>query len=554
MSSSLESFDKAFAKIPEVLNRFGYKSLRPGQEGPINSVLLGLDTIAIMPTGGGKTLLAALPTVAMDWKTVVFSPLVALMRDQVQSMNKLGIKAACINSSQTEAQNYMSLKDWSEDRLQMLYVAPERITNEQFMRAMESTKFSLVVVDEAHTVSSWSASFRPSYVNIGKFIEKFNPDVVLAMTATATNEILNDIKRILHIEDAKLCRYYVPRTNLNLSSSVTTDDELPAQVLRRVRQVEGSVIVYCQTVKLVAELTSYLASMGESVTFYHGQITNQHEKSINMDAFMSGRARICVATNAFGMGIDKPDIEAIIHTGPPNSIEAVSQEVGRAARDGRKAFCHMFITDNGLAMQEHLFRSSNPTGSSIRKAYEILEERADQDGIAKVRNKDVIELTGDDSAGGALNFLQTLGCVERIKSSSKVYTIGDSLCDLDVVPKRLQDVVEAVREYGTQNTDQSGHVTYSIDLAFLVSKVHKSEATVKSKLNELHKENIFNVTKPFTGLATKLIRKPTFEDVVTAESRRSSEWKKIQEVREYAYLPDDKKQQYITDYFELNNQ
>lgn len=553
MNLSLENFDKAFNKIPEILDRFGYKSLRPGQEGPINSILLGLDTIAIMPTGGGKTLLAALPTVAMDWKTLVFSPLVALMRDQVQSMNRLGIKTACINSSQNDTQNYIALKDWSEGRIQMLYVAPERLSNEQFLRAVTTEKASFVVVDEAHTVSTESANFRPSYVNIGKFIEKFNPDVVLAMTATATNEILNDIKRILGIQDAKLCRYYVPRTNLKLSSSKVTDAELNKSVLEKVRSVSGSVIVYCQTVKMVATITSYLASMGESVTFYHGQITSQHEKSINMDSFMSGRSRICVATNAFGMGIDKPDIEAVIHTGPPSSIEAVSQEVGRAARDGRDAICHMFVTPSGLSIQEFLFNGSNPTGEAVRKTYKFVEQRANADGIAYVKTQDIVEATGEPSAGGALNFLQTLGCVERFKIQTKIYTIGDYLLNLDDISKRLQDVVSVVREYGTLVSESPDMNTYSIDLAFLVSKVGKTETTIKSKLNELHKENIFNVTKPFNGFGTKILRKPTSEEIQSAEDRRQSEWKKIEEVREYIRIPDKDKQTYITNYFELNN-
>lgn len=552
MKHDLTKFVEAQSKIPSILQQFGYSALRPGQEAPISSVMLGQDTIAILATGGGKTLLAALPTVAMEWRTIMFSPLVSLMRDQFQNMNRLGVRAACINSSQTDSQNYLALRDWSEGRIQILYVAPERMNNIQFEQAMQAVKPDLVVVDEAHCISSWSDNFRPSYARIGDFVEKYNPEVVLAMTATATQEVFNDIKRVLRIEGATLCRYYTPRTNLKLSSSKVSSQELYSAILKKCREVTGSVIVYCQTVKEVAEVTSYLDQQGESVTFYHGQISNNADKAMNMDSFMSGRARICVATNAFGMGIDKPDIEAIIHNGSPSSIEAVSQETGRAARDGRNAICHMFVTDKGHFMQEFLFNGGNPTGDSVRKAYNYVKERASSDGVAYVKTADLEAGLGDASAGGALNYLSNRKCVERFKPEIKMYTIGDKQMSLDLIPARLHDVVNAVREFGSVVGNDDGQIIRTIDLAFLVGKVGKSESTVKSKLRELAKEDIFVVTLPFSGLATRLIKPPTKEDIAYADKKRSLAWKKIADVREYESTPDSEKQAFLDKYFEID--
>lgn len=554
MPTDIEKFMEGQAKIPEVLEQMGYTSLRPGQETPINCIMAGKDTLCILPTSFGKSACFAIPTVAMGWHTVVFSPLVALMRDQVQSMNRKGIRAGCVNSSQTDTQNYMSLREWSEGKLQLLYVAPERINNQQFQMAMQATKPNLVVLDEAHTLSRAVSSFRPSYRSCGELVKTYNPDVVAAFTATATDEIVEDVKSVLHMNNACLCRYYVSRDNLKLSSEVLENGKLLKDaVLKKLKEIKGSCIVYCQTVKEVGEFTEFLTQQGENVTFYHGQITQPGVKDMNMDAFMSGRARICVATNAFGMGIDKEDIEGIIHTGPPSSIEDVAQETGRAARDGRDAICHMFETPDSRWMQEFFWDSSNPDGDSVRRAFQFIKRSSDGDGVAYVKTKEVSEAVGTRCAEGAVNFLQSRGCVERFSPTVQLYTFGDKSVPLDDFPKTLKPMVECIREYGSEVGQSEAGTIYQLDFNFMVSKLGQSEATIKSKIRTLAKDNYFNVTLPFSGKATRIIHAPTAEDLAAADEKRSAEWLKIDGVRNYVRCPDDKKQAFLLDYFQLHS-
>ena len=305
-------------KVPEVLTKLGYSGLREAQIPCINRILGGEDTFCILPTSGGKTLIGLVPTLVNNWKTIIFSPLIALMKDQVDSLCLKKVRAGALNSSQTDTENWAELKDWTEGLTQVLYVAPERISNPQFRQAMKQVPPNFVIVDEAHVMSKDSATFRPAYMACGDFIRDFQPEQVLALTATATKEIVDDVKRILGTPDMAIERHYTPRLNLHMTSSKCMDlDEVLWEALEIIRKIKGSVIVYCATVKNVIRVTDFLKQAGENVTFYHGQITQPSVKDMNQDAFMSGRVRIMVATNAFGMGIDKADIEGIIHIDPP---------------------------------------------------------------------------------------------------------------------------------------------------------------------------------------------------------------------------------------------
>lgn len=554
MSVTIEEFTEGQRRIPEVLAQMGYSALREGQETPINCIMAGKDTICILPTSFGKSACFAIPTVAMRWHTVVFSPLVALMRDQVQSMNRMGIRAGCVNSSQQDAQNYTTLREWAEGRLQMMYVAPERISNPQFQQALQATPVDLVVLDEAHVLSQAVSSFRPSYRACGELVSQYNPKVIAAFTATATEEIVEDVKKVLHMNNACLCRYYVARNNIELHGEVLPQNsDLKPALVEKLKTIKGSCIVYCQTVREVGDITEFLQQQGESVTFYHGQITAAGVRESNMDAFMSGRARICVATNAFGMGVDKPDIEGIIHIGLPSSIEAVAQETGRAARDGRRAVCYMFDTPASRWTQEFFWDSSNPDGDSVRRAYQFIKRAADTDGIAYVKTKDIVDAIGSKSSEGALNFLQSRGCVRRFTPQTSIYTFGDKSIPLDDFPKPLKALVQCIREFGIATGESDEGTIYQIDFDYLQSKLGQADSTVKSKIRQLIKDNLFNVTLPFTGKATQIVTPPTVDDLTAADEKRAAEWKKIEDVRAYVKCKDSEKHAFLLKYFQLNS-
>lgn len=542
----------AWKKVPEALNKMGFKELRGAQKPCINSILGGQDVFCVLPTGGGKTALAAIPTLVFEYKTIVFSPLIALMKDQIDSLNKKGIRAGAINSNLSDAENSRTMQDWVRGDIQVLYVAPERISHPQFDIIMQQLPPDFVVLDEAHTLSQWASSFRPAYVACGTFIEKAKPKQVVALTATATPKIIEDVKNTLGTPNMVLERHYTARLNLHLSSEILSEDkDLLPKILEKVRSIKGSCIVYCSTVNTLTEVVQYLSQAGESVTYYHGQMTNQTQKDQNQDTFMNHRARIMVATNAFGMGIDKADIEGIIHANPPGSVEAIAQEIGRAARDGRDAVCHMFATPRGLHVQEVFWNLSNPEPDTIRKTFGFIKARADKDNVLQMTGKEIEDAIGDEGASAALNYLVSLGCVERFKPEAKIATVTFPERDLNLTPAK-QLVYDSVKKYGMRvATSSAGSPVYQVALESLTAALKKTETTITSTLRQLGKDGIIIYDPPFKGKLTKIIRDLTQQDLEVAKYRRETEWQKVAAARNYLTCPDSDKQNFIISYFAM---
>lgn len=544
-------------KVPEVLTKLGYSGLREAQIPCINRILGGEDTFCILPTSGGKTLIGLVPTLVNNWKTIIFSPLIALMKDQVDSLCRKRVRAGALNSSQTDTENWAELKDWTEGLTQVLYVAPERISNPQFRQAMKQVPPNFVIVDEAHVMSKDSATFRPAYMACGDFIRDFQPEQVLALTATATKEIVDDVKRILGTPDMAIERHYTPRLNLHMTSSKCMDlDEVLWEALEIIRKIKGSVIVYCATVKNVIRVTDFLKQAGENVTFYHGQITQPSVKDMNQDAFMSGRVRIMVATNAFGMGIDKADIEGIIHIDPPGSIENIAQETGRAARDGRDAVCHMFYYSAGEALQSFFWNMENPKPEALQAVMGVLKRFKNANNEVFMTVDDILRYVNVDSAEGAMAYLTSLGVIDRIKPTAKIATV--TTIATDEILNNLTAKQRNLYNYIEQGGIPVGHPTdlpfdegtvYQIDLNYLASKTGSLPGTVATNLKKLDSAHAICYTPPFNGKITKILRDLTQDDLNAAARRRNNEWKKIHCAREYVRTPDKDKQSYITAYF-----
>jgi ATP-dependent DNA helicase RecQ len=542
---------KGLTKLPSVLASMGYKALREEQKDPINSIMSGRDTFVIIPTGGGKTLLYAASTKALGFKTIVFSPLIALQRDQVLSLNLKGVRSGAINSNNTDAQNSMVLNEWMQGKLDLMFVAPERIETPAFKYAMDLLKPDMVVLDEAHTMSQWAATFRPAYKRVGEFVEKYNPKIVLALTATATSKIVTDVQDILGIQNGVVCCNYSPRNNLKLSSSFVQSDELYSSILKKVRSIKGSIIIYCDTVRHVEDLTVFLSDAGESVTYYHGQMSKQTDKDMNQDAFMSGRTRIIVCTGAFGMGIDKPDIRGVIHAYPPGSIEAVAQETGRASRDGEDAVCHMFYTENGMFTQSLLCDMTNPDASVAYACWNVLEEYKNANDEVWMTGAEISSASGVEHAASALNIFQNLGCVDKFTPDKKVYEITvNKKSDNDLLQKTLDALIEGGR---LLRTTYANNKVYETTIEYAVQKLLKSETTIKTHLNKLCKEGCIEYKPPFRGKVTKILRAPTKEDYSVIEERRKQEQRKFKDVTAYHNTPDDKKWEFINNYFKLDS-
>ncbi len=350
----------------QLSERFGFATFRPGQEAVIRAVLAGRDAMAVMPTGQGKSLCYQLPATLLPGLTLVISPLIALMQDQVTAMKQRKIAAAAFHSSLTGIEKNRVIQELRERRLQLLYVAPERMQHEGFLRLLRSLWVSLLVVDEAHCISQWGHDFRPDYLKIGRLRQELTNPPCLALTATATARVQTDLCQRLSLRDPFRLVAGFRRTNLALSVHLfqTRQDKL-STLGRLVCETEkGTILVYCATRRAVEEVAAWLGQSHPSVGYYHAGLSDEERRMVH-EEFRRGTVRILAATNAFGMGIDKPDVRLVVHFDIPGSLEAYYQEVGRAGRDGRPAGCALLFHERDLATQEYFIEqaSKDPEGT-----------------------------------------------------------------------------------------------------------------------------------------------------------------------------------------------
>ena len=323
----------------KVLKRyFGYDLFREGQEELIDALLDKQDVFGIMPTGAGKSLCYQVPALMFSGITLVISPLISLMKDQVAALNQAGVYAAYLNSSLTQGQYFKALEFAKTGKYKIIYVAPERLLTESFLSFALHADISFISVDEVHCVSQWGQDFRPSYLKIVEFIQRLpKRPVVGAFTATATQAVREDVMRILQLHNPKVVTTGFDRKNL--SFTVKTEKDKRRELLSLLQEYQGeSGIIYCITRKLVEEVFELLQERGLSVSKYHAGMSDQ-ERMNNQDDFIYDRTQIMVATNAFGMGIDKPDVRFVIHYNMPKNMESYYQEAGRAGRDGENSDC-----------------------------------------------------------------------------------------------------------------------------------------------------------------------------------------------------------------------
>lgn len=361
-------------KLSVLKEYFGHDSFREGQDRITDSLLGGRDVLGIMPTGAGKSICYQVPTLMFDGITIVVSPLISLMKDQVSALVQSGVAAAYINSSLTHAQYLKVLQNTESGKYKIIYVAPERLCAPAFLGICRNLNISMVAVDEAHCVSQWGQDFRPSYLKIPDFIDALNSrPVVGAFTATATGAVRDDIKTLLRLVSPLVVTTGFDRPNLFFSVMQPKNKSIELMKLIKERKNESG-IVYCSTRKAVEKVCELLQKNGFAATRYHAGL-DENERRRNQDDFVYDRATIMVATNAFGMGIDKSNVSFVIHYNMPKNMESYYQEAGRAGRDGRSADCILLYSAKDVRTNQFLINNSEPNPDLTEDEQEEVRRR-----------------------------------------------------------------------------------------------------------------------------------------------------------------------------------
>lgn len=547
--------------IYEILNRWwGYKEFRPGQREVIERVMAGGDTLALMPTGAGKSLLYQVPTMAREGICVVVTPLVALMKDQVDNLHRRGINAVALHGGMTPRAIDIALDNCVYGDVKFLYVAPERIKSEIFQVRLQKMKVSLFAIDEAHCISQWGYDFRPSYLEVGR-LRRMVPDVpILALTASATDRVAKDVMRLLGFNDGAILRSSYARPNV--SFVVRRCDDKNEQLSRVLSNVEGPSIVYVRSRERSAKVCEWLTEQGFSAQFYHAGLPHE-ERALRQDEWQRGEKRVMVATNAFGMGIDKSDVRAVVHYDMCSSLEAYYQEAGRAGRDGKRSFAVLLIEGDEESYALRRVEGDFPPLELIKRIYDSICARmmiAYGEGGGVAREFNAYEFARDerltvDQVKNSIKILAQNGYMalseERENSARLMFCVSrEDLYDYRIRRGEMEGVLLAImRLYEGVFTEFK-----PIDVQEIALFSGYPVERVREELKHLWRQHIIRyVPSSYSPILTLLTDRIPLRDLYIAPDsylhRRASAEERMEAMMNYALLSDGCRSRYIQEYF-----
>ncbi len=448
---------KALLKTPgaALKEHFGFSKFLDGQEEVISEIVSGKDGLVVMPTGGGKSLCFQIPALCFPGVTLVISPLIALMKDQVDALQARGIQATLINSTLSWPEQKERLDGMRNGEFKLVYVAPERFRAESFLRTLEGVEISLFAIDEAHCLSQWGHDFRPDYMRLGKVLEKIGRPQCVALTATATPVVREDILKVLELRDPFERVSGFSRPNLSLAITAVDKAAQKDERIKAVISAHKTGIIYCATRKKVDLVSETLASWGVKCVSYHGGMGDA-ERVKAQEIFISKKVDIAVATNAFGMGIDRGDVRFVIHYEIPGSVEAYYQEAGRAGRDGEAAVCELLFNYADTRTQEFFIDGANPSATTVRQIYQYLLNEADGNHEVFRTLDDIAEhadVKNSMAVGSALNILGRARMIQRFDVPGKRMR-GTRLLQPDVLTRDLAIDEVAMEEKDTRDREK----------------------------------------------------------------------------------------------------
>ncbi|MFO0886098.1 MAG: RecQ family ATP-dependent DNA helicase [Pirellulales bacterium] len=535
--------DTATTDLRSFLSRFRLSDFRPGQQDVMDAVMSGADCLCIMPTGGGKSLCYQLPALALGGLTVVVSPLIALMKDQVDSLSDKGIPATFINSSLTVEEQRERIRDMCDGVYSLVYVAPERLKQAAFIERLLQVGIRLLAVDEAHCISEWGHDFRPDYARLGKVREKLGFPPTIALTATATPRVREDIAKQLMLREPRTFITGFARNNLHFECQLATTDKEKLQRLEAfLDENQGAGIIYAATRKRCEELLANLPGITKrKAALYHAGLTPDERRRVQ-DDFMEDRVSIIVATNAFGMGIDKSDLRFVVHFNIPGTLEAYYQEAGRAGRDGKRSRCLLISSYGDRIIQEFFIDNRHPPREVVAQVWQFLR-RIKQDPIEITQQELKEELglkTSGEGVGASEKILEQAGALERLDSrqNNAAFRIDSDLATLvDLLPVEAKTQRKVMRAIERCSSGVRGERFFvSLEKLALLAEVELSSIT--RALKEIGKLKALDYIPPFRGRAIHLCQpQKTFDqlgiDFQELDRRKNVELAKLESVISY---------------------